>query len=269
MNWVIRLLINLVILYVFICIFTYFIQRRLLYYPDADAPVEAYIKALGLAFWPSNNDTFRGFISTDIDDSKTGMIVVFHGNAGSAWNRLYYTQMLGALGYRVLLAEYPGYGGRSGKLCEKNFVQDAKETIRLVHKQYGGPIYLVGGSLGCGVSTGVAADPSIPIDGMVLITPWDTLPKLAQMIYWFLPAQWLVRDKYDNIRNLVGFQGRIAVAVAEFDDVIPKKHGLNLYESLSNEKRLWTFEGAKHNTWTEKVGVAWWQQVMDFLEKKD
>ena len=269
MTWVIRLLINLVILYVFICIFTYFIQRRLLYYPDAEAPNEAFIKAAGLAFWPSTSDSFRGYISADVDESKSGMVIVFHGNAGSAWNRGYYLRMLKSLGYRVLLAEYPGYGGRSGELCEKDFVQDAKETIRLVYKQYGGPIYLIGSSLGCGVSAGAAADQSIPIDGMVLITPWDTLPKLAQTIYWFLPAQWLTRDKYDNILNLAGFEGRIAVAVAENDEVIPKQHGLNLYESLSNEKKLWTFEGAKHNTWNEQVGVDWWQQVMDFLEKKD
>lgn len=269
MTWIIRLLINLVILYVFVCIFTYFIQRRLLYYPDADVPNEAQIKALGLAFWTPTSDSFRGYISTDDDKSKNGMVIVFHGNAGSAWNRGYYMRMLKSMGYRVLLAEYPGYGGRSGELCEKDFVQDAKETIRLVHKLYGGLIYLIGSSLGCGVSAGAAADQSISIDGMVLITPWDTLPKLAQTIYWFLPAQWLTRDKYDNIRNLAGFQGRIAVAVAENDEVIPRKHGLNLYESLSNKKRLWTFKGAKHNTWTEQVGVDWWKQVMDFLEKKD
>lgn len=152
-------------------------------------------------------------------------------------------------------------------MSEQVFVEDAKETIRLAYRCYGGPVYLCGESLGCGVSTGVAADPSVPIKGVVLVTPWDTLPSLAQSIYWFLPARWLIRDQFDNIGNLAGFTGRVAVAVAEYDEVIPKKHSLRFYEALSNKKRLWIFKDAKHNTWPEHLETAWWRQVMAFLEK--
>lgn len=52
-------------------------------------------------------------------------MIVFHGNAGAAIDRSYYVDALTPLGYRVVLAEYPGYGGRSGQPREKVFVADA------------------------------------------------------------------------------------------------------------------------------------------------
>ena len=108
----------------------------------------------------------------------------------------------------------------------------------------------------CGVNrsavvwvSSVAADTSLPIKAIILLTPWDTLGSLAQTIYWYLPARWMVLDKYDSIKNLRSFQGRIAVLIAEQDNIIPKRHGLTLYDSITTDKKLWTFAGAGHNSW--------------------
>jgi hypothetical protein len=59
----------------------------------------------------------------------------------------------------------------------------------------------------------------------------------------------------------------VAVAVAENDEVIPVQLGLKLYAALTNEKRLWTFKDAGHNSWTDRAGTAWWREVMGFLER--
>ena len=58
--------------------------------------------------------------------------------------------------FRVILAEYPKYGGRPGKVGEKSFVAAGLETVRLAQKQYREPLYLLGESLGCGVAAAVA-----------------------------------------------------------------------------------------------------------------
>jgi pimeloyl-ACP methyl ester carboxylesterase len=242
-------------------------QRRLLYHPSPETPSEDEVRAADLAVWPKQGDSFRGYINQNIPDGRPGFIVVFHGNAGTALDREYYTRMLGALGRRVLLTEYPAYGGRKGDLSEKSLVEDARATVRSAHRRFGGPVTVVGESLGCGVATGVAADPKVPVDAILLITPWNTLPDLARKIYWFLPARWLIRDKFDNIRNLEDFRGRVAVVVAEYDEVIPRELGLKLYTTLPNEKRLWTFENAGHNSWHDRAGTAWWREVMGFLER--
>jgi pimeloyl-ACP methyl ester carboxylesterase len=176
---------------------------------------------------------------------------------------------LNQIGFRVILAEYPGYGGRPGQMNENNIVQDAKVTLRLAYQQYGKPVYVLGESLGCGVAAAVAADTPVPIAGLVLVTPWDSLPKMAQSIYWFLPARWLCKDKYDNIKNLASFSRRIAIAIAENDEIVPKKRSFGLFAALSNEKRLWMIRNAGHNTWPEYVSLTWWQEVMGYLENGD
>ncbi len=263
----IRIILVLAFGYVMVCACVYLMQRRLLYHPSPEAPSEDDVRAAGLAVWPKKGDSFRGYINQNIPDGRPGFVVVFHGNAGTALDREYYTGILGALGRRVLLAEYPAYGGRKGELSEKNLVRDARATVRSAHERFGGPVTVVGESLGCGVAAGVAADPKVPVDAILLITPWSALPELAQKIYWFLPVRWLIRDKFDSIGNLRSFRGRTAVAVSEYDEVIPVRFGLKLYAAVTNEKRLWTFKDAGHNTWHDRADTAWWLEVMEFLEK--
>lgn len=247
---------------------TYLWQRRLIYFPDSARPTAGQCRALGLRFWPDSGDGYRGFIGTAAPVGKKGLVVAFHGNAGGAWDRAYYVHALALLGYRVVLAEYPGYGGRLGGWGERRFVEDAKETVRRALEAFGGPLFLWGESLGCGVAAAVAADPSIPVQGVVMITPWDSLPAVAQTLYWYLPIQKLVRDQYDNIRNLQAYDRPVAVAVAERDEIIHRKNSLRLYESLIAPKRLWVFAGAGHNSWPIGPNEAWWREVMDFVSAR-
>jgi pimeloyl-ACP methyl ester carboxylesterase len=243
----------------------YLWQRRMIYFPDPASPTEGHCRALGVRFWPDPGDGYRGLIGMAAPAGKKGLVVAFHGNAGGAADRAYYVHALAPLGYRVVLAEYPGYGGRKGGLGEHPFVADAKETVRRAYEAFGGPLFLVGESLGCGVAAAVAADPAIPVEGVVMITPWDSLPAVAQTLYWHLPLRRLVRDKYDNIRHLQAYKKPVAVVVAEQDEIIPRKNSMRLYESLTAPKRLWVFKGAGHNSWPIGPNEAWWREVMEFV----
>jgi len=98
-----------------------------------------------------------------------------------------------------------------------------------------------------------------------MLTPWDTLPDLAQNLYWFLPAKWLTKDKYDNIKNLHDFEGPVAVVMAGRDEIVPEKRTKRLYDSLLSVKKLWVFENAGHNSWPVAPELAWWKEVMDFV----
>jgi len=243
------------------------LEKNMLYYPDTYIPSQEVLSAQNLAFWPNGQDGYCGFISTVKAGNKyRGTVVVFHGNAGTAADRTYYVGALAPLGYRVILAEYPGYGGRKGKPGEEVFRNDAKETLRLASEKYGGPLFLLGESLGCGVAASVAKEPPVRVDGMILITPWDTLLSVAKEHFPWLPVRLFLRDKYDTIRNLAKYQGRIAVVGAEKDEVVPIKHAQTLFASLPGDKKMWTIPGAGHNNWPDIVGPAWWQEIAAFME---
>jgi pimeloyl-ACP methyl ester carboxylesterase len=199
-----------------------------------------------------------------------GTIIVFHGNGGTAADRVFYVRELSALGYRVILAEYPRYGGRKGELGEKAFVADANETVRRAFEQFGEPLLLLGESLGCGVAAAVAREASVKVDGIILITPWDTLASVAQSKFPFLPVRLLLTDTYDSIGNLKAFKGRITVVGAERDKIIPIKHANDLYGSLSSAtKRMWTIKQAGHNDWPMHTDTLWWKEITDFASGHD
>lgn len=240
----------------------------MIYFPDTARPAEDHCQALGLRFWPDPGDGYRGFIGLAAPVGKKGLVVAFHGNAGGAADRSYYVHALAPLGYRVVLAEYPGYGGRPGGVGERHFVEDAKATVRRTLAAFGGPLFLVGESLGCGVAAAVAADPAIPVEGVVMITPWDSLPAVAETLSWHLPIRRLVRDKYDNVRHLQTYAKPVAVVLAECDEIIPRKNSMRLYESLTAPKRLWVFAGAGHNSWPAGPNETWWREVMDFVSAR-
>ena len=119
------------------------LQTKMLYYPTPSAPTQETLTARNIQFWPELVE-YRGFVATAQTKTYQGTIVVFHGNGGSAADRAFYVKALAPLGFRVILAEYPVYGGRKGKLGELPFVQDAQETIRIAYEKYGEPLFLLG-----------------------------------------------------------------------------------------------------------------------------
>jgi fermentation-respiration switch protein FrsA (DUF1100 family) len=252
--------------YLTLCSAVFILQRKLLYLPSNFRLSEQGASDLGLRYWPSF-DNFQGFIGQAEPVDSNGTVIVFHGNAGAAYHRNYYNEALSNQNLRVVLVEYPGYGGRSGTPSEDILVQDALETIELTYQTYGEPLYLWGESLGGGVVAGAVGKTDIPIKGLVMFTPWDTLPNLAQTHYWYLPARWLVLDKYNNIENLQGFEGKIAVILAGNDEVVPMQHGKKLYTSIMANKKLWLFEDTKHNEIPIDPELDWWKEVIEFISE--
>lgn len=89
--------------------------------------------------WPEHSLGYRGVVSRKGPAGLLkGTVVVFHGNGGPAVFRSAYIDALEARGFRVVLAEYPGYGGRPGELSEKSLVADARLTVLLARKAFGG-----------------------------------------------------------------------------------------------------------------------------------
>ena len=107
-----------ILAYLAVVIFAYLRQEQMLYFPDrcTRAAETDRAKQLGLLLWPANSVDYHGFVSRNFPSQSKGVVLVFHGNAGSAMDRSYYIAEIQRLGYRVVLFEYPGYGARPGPL---------------------------------------------------------------------------------------------------------------------------------------------------------
>ncbi len=240
-------------------------QDDLLYYPDK-APLERVLddaRRDGLAPWPSADD-YRG-LRREPAGAARATVVLFHGNAGHAGHRAWYADELSRLGLRVILAEYPGYGPRDGKPSEATLVADAVEALALARREFPGPLILAGESIGAGVAAAAWAKAPDGIGALLLLTPWDKLEGVAKHHYPWAPVGLLLRDRYDNVANLAAFKGRIAVAIAEHDSIVPPQFGRALFDSLPEAKRLWVVPSSDHNDWWSRADAAWWRSVVGFL----
>ena len=108
--------------YVALCIIVFIFQRKLLYLPYQVKLSEQSTIAGGLTYWPSF-EVFQGFIGQSKPLETKGTVIVFHGNAGASYHRSYYIKALSMQNMRVILAEYPGYGGRGGRPSEDVLVK--------------------------------------------------------------------------------------------------------------------------------------------------
>lgn len=257
---------NFLIVYLLILLAVFLLQRKMMYFPVrfTQERQEQLIAGLNLLPWPSVKD-LRGFTSQIPPQDAIGTVLIFHGNAGAALHRTYFIDALQSLGYRVIIAEYPGYGVRGGSPSETALIEDGIVTARMVWREFKEPLFLCGESLGSGVVAGIVASGEVPIKGLLLITPFDAMNKVAQHHYWYFLARWLLLDKYDNVARLDNFQGRTAVIMAEEDEIIPNRRTLALFDALQGPKKLWRFESAGHNSLPLEPWQRWWQEAMRFI----
>ena len=259
-------MLSILLTYSLLLLIVFLFQRKMIYFPNTYSLEEQQQLAdqADLKLWPATDD-YRGLISKTANTTSKGTVIVFHGNAGSATDRTYYLDALERLGYRVILAEYPGYAARNGAPSESALISDGIQTAKQALNDFGGPVYLWGESLGSGVVGGIVQSGEVAVKGIVLVTPFDSMAKVAQHHYWFFLAKWLIKDKFDNIKNLKDYSGNAAMLLAEQDEIIPNKNSLKLFESLHQPKKLWSFKGANHNTLPLNQELPWWQEVMQFV----
>ncbi len=226
-------------------------QRRLIYLPERlDATMALHkISEQGLQPWPLG-EPYRAVMAPPANPERDfkGTALIFHGNATSAYHFDPLFAPLQKLGWRVLVVEYPGYAGRAGRPSEHTIVADARETAIMARRAFGGPIMLIGISIGTGVATALASEPSIGAAVVTLITPFDTLTSVAQFHYPWLPVRLFLSERWDNIAALKNYGGTLNIVSAGHDKVMPQAALERLLRAYPHANHI-KLPAATHNDW--------------------
>jgi hypothetical protein len=133
------------------------------------------------------------------------------------------------------------------------------------------PILLVGESLGTGVVVEVAAHQTTrPPSRLVLLTPFLSLSETAARAFWYLPARYLVRDRFDSAHHLSHYKGPVAILVAGHDEVVGAAQGQALAQlaRARGETVYLELPEAGHNSWSAIMLDAQWTELLGMpLEK--
>ena len=255
--------------YAVFCLSVALWQNRLLYYPQrlSETAARQAFDFYKVTRWPeASGTTYRGVVKKTVPETSltNGTVLVFHGNAGGAHERGFYCDTLQKQGWRVILAEYPGYGARDGKAGETAFREDGRTTARLVRQTYSGRLIILGESLGSGVAAAVAGDPDVKADAVILATPWDKLMSVAAYHYPWLPVRLFLHDRYDSVAYLKDYAGPITLLLAEDDEIMPAASTLALFNGLpfADRKRLVRIPCVGHNEWFGQVSDGQWRAIL-------
>ncbi|WP_374282533.1 alpha/beta hydrolase [Novosphingobium sp.] len=185
------------------------------------------------------------------------VVVFFHGN-GDGWaGGARATELARAAGYAVLLPEYRGYGRNPGEPEEMGLYADGRAALDWLAAQ-GTPreqVALVGNSLGSGVATQLASEGRA--GALVLVSPFASLPDVVAARLPWLPAHWLVRDRFDNAAKLGRVTAPILIMQGAADAVVPPAQAERLASS-NPAARLDMVPGGDHAmVWTAPVQRAW------------
>jgi pimeloyl-ACP methyl ester carboxylesterase len=178
--------------------------------------------------------------------------LILHGNGGQASNRQYIVDLLPA-DTSVYVLEYPGYGLRPGKPSMKTINAAAQEAYAELRASLPGiPVGVLGESLGSGPASFLCSL-TAPPDRVVLMVPYDNLLSVAKKHISYLPVGLLMRDKWDNVKALSSYKGRVDIFGAKQDTIIPIVHARNLAKSVPHARYVELPCG--HNDWSQQPEV--------------
>ncbi len=201
---------------------------------------------------------YAGYVVTPANRAPRGTAIVYHGNEESAETKLPLAEVFVRAGYRALIVEYPGHGNRTGARTMKAVLTASREAFSATRKQWSGPVYLVGGSLGAGMASQVVTGNESAIAGVVLITPWDSLAAVAAENYPIFPGRWMLHNDFDSAAAMARYHGPLVVVGAQQDALIPVAHAQCL-ASEHDHTDLIVLASANHDDWfaamTPQIGT--------------
>jgi fermentation-respiration switch protein FrsA (DUF1100 family) len=196
------------------------------------------------------------------------VIVYFHGNGVVMGDVLWMAREFSKRGVGVVLCEYRGYGlsagGGSAVPSEAGLYEDAEAVLAELRAWGVGPerVALFGESLGTGVAAEMAARGRG--SALVLVTPYTSIPEVASHFVFGLPAQLLMRERFDTLSKAARIRVPALLLHGTEDGVVPYAMGVKLAAALPLA-RLITIAGGHHNDLFLGDGWRHFDEVVEFV----
>jgi len=196
--------------------------------------------------------------------TSSPLAVMYHGNGENACDSASFAHWIHGMGYTVLSVEYAGYAGDAERSPS---VKLLKQDVENIHAWVTTSAYtetlIIGRSIGTGFASYHAS--LVRPEKLLLISPFDTLSKVASGHFPVYPASLLLKTDFNNVLNASSAE-RILLIHGTKDVIIPITHGKTLLTSLPQQEKLFIqIEGAGHNDVLDHKEA--WDAMKSFIEK--
>ena len=225
-----------IVLYGGICLAMYLGQRQQIYHPETSWRVqqppdfELVNEGIRLRGWVMNPRREKALIyfggnGERIEDARNELALWFPDRT-------------------IYLLPYRSYAASAGKPSEQALVSDALALFDQVTREHAS-IAVIGRSLGSGVAVQLAA--RRPVERLVLVTPFDSLVRVAAGYFPWLPVSALMSDRYESWQYVNDIHCPVLVVRAEADDIVPAERTLALLKAFRQPPTVQVVADAGHN----------------------
>ncbi len=229
-------------------LYFYLTQRRLQYFPthrDTEGNGNGIFRP-----WLTEQGAFLGYFRPCERPKRA--IMLFHGSAGEALDRTWFSELVPESDVLLLLPEYPGYGAKTGAATEGTVYATAEFCWAEAVKRWKVPVTLLGESLGGAVAVYLASKAKGQgVDRLALIAPFTSATEVAKRHYVWFAMKWLHQDKYEVQKLLTGTSLPLHILHGTLDQVVPIDLGRKLLQEYpGSNKSMTAIPGYGHDNIT-------------------
>lgn len=238
------------IIFIIVCVFLLYwylgyFEKSNIYHPNKI--IERNPKDVGLVYEDVDLETEDGlqingwFIPQNLPSAT---ILFCHGNAGNDSDRLDTIQFFHSLNWNIFIFDYRGYGKSQGKPSEIGTYIDTIAAYQYLESRKDidkSKIIYYGESLGGSMAIELAR--KIRPAGVIINSTFTSVPDMSKEFYPWLPIQWLIKNKYDNISKIKDIHCPILIMHSQEDDIVPYTHGKRLFDAANQSKEFLDLKG--------------------------
>ncbi len=262
------LLFLLLIGYAAVCLVVWIIQEKLIFFPrpiseqQAKNLIEETPGVQEIKVSASDGIELYGWL---LNGAPGSPLIIYYGGNAEEVSWLIEDHSFPE-SWSVLLMNYRGYGRSQGKPTEKKLKEDALlifDYIKNELQNNSASVVLMGRSMGTGIATWLASKRAV--DGVILISPYDSIRKIAQSTFPVLPVRLLLKHPFNSLKYAEHLSMPLLCLMADNDQVVPYKNTQRLYDAWVGEKELVVLMGHDHNSLlADKV---LWDNIQYWLAK--
>ncbi len=286
--WAKRIVIDLVIAYVLICVGMYFLQRRIVYQGEQAAELKAVecgfgpAQARDISAQTGGGAALNGWHIVGPGGpelSKAPLVELFFcGNGGNRSGRVAPFRRQVSLGAHVVCFDYRGYGDSPGSPSEEGLAQDARAAWDFLRGQ-GVPaasIVIHGESMGGAVATRLAAElcnEKTPPAALVVEATFTRLSDVAGRHYPWLPVRLILTERFPSIERMPQITCPLLMLHGKLDNVVPFQLGQALFAAAPEKsaagipKQFVELPECAHNDVGQRNAIEYRQAMRAFLVK--
>ena len=207
-------------IYLLVCVILFFAQARLLFpvsQVGAAGPLPAAAERLEIA--AASGERLHGLHIPPPRPAAEPLLIL--GFGGNAWNADSMAALLAELYPEadIVTFHYRGYPPSEGSPGAAAMQDDALKIFDSARARFPSRRTIaVGFSIGSGVAASLAAHR--PVDGLILVTAFDSLGRVAAGQFPWLPVRLLFRNNLDPADDLAGSRIPVALIAAGRDRLI-------------------------------------------------